>query len=88
MNNRQQFIKVLRRKLADGNKQLIHIAAEALEDGWSIGYCEYTEHPELYRLAKPYACPYCGKLHSLKECQGQGVEEYRADPAAWKVKYL
>jgi hypothetical protein len=88
MNNSDKFIRVLRRELTKGNKKLVHLSAYALVFNWNMGYKEYAEHPELSRLAKPYACEYCGILHTLEDCPSSGVEEYRADPAAWKKKYL
>jgi len=58
------------------NTDLHGIAADALSFALGQGYCEYTEHPKLWKLVKSYHCPYCGRQHELKDCQAFGIEEY------------
>lgn len=88
-DNRQKAVEVIIKALVEyPSESLIRLAAENVISGYTQGYNELTENKELVDLVSKFTCEYCGRFHSVKECQAYGVKEYRAmGKKAWEKKY-
>ena len=64
MNYEEKIEQLLITALKQG--KLLDIAAYAIRHGLAKGYCEFTEHKELWELVEKFHCPFCGKQHRSK----------------------
>ena len=64
MNYEEKIEQLLITALKQG--KLLDIAAYALRHGLAHGYCEFTEHKELWKVVGEFHCPFCGKQHRSK----------------------
>ena len=64
MNYEEKIEQLITAELEKG--RLFDIAAVAIRHGLSQGYCEFTEHAELWKLLAKFHCPFCGRQHRSK----------------------